>query len=415
MILTASWVVPVAGPPIPAGYVEIEANRIVGVGSACKLPAGVSGIIDLGAVALLPGLVNPHTHLELSGYAGAIPPMDFWNWIGNMLVIRAAPGQQAREQAGARDGAWQSLRAGVTCVGDISRLNGSWSVLKAIPIRKVCFVELLSLADRPPRNPEELCRAAAEIIEDDLLTVGISPHAPYTVPKDHLRAALVLAGELQRPWTIHLAETREEVAFLSGRRGVFIPPIEKLLNRHGFRSPNCTPAELIADCAQDCGPGSLAHGNYLDAGDLARLADLGHAVIYCPRSHHYFGHAPHPLHALRRAGVPVTIGTDSLASNRSLSLLDELHFIHTQVDDPPSPAELLRMATIDAARALRLDDCIGTLEPGKQADLAAFNCPAGVTDPVRHLIESPADAHAVWVRGERITFPALDAAELSPP
>lgn len=404
MIMTAAWVVPVARPPIRDGFVEIAGERIIKLGERRDLPARAMDCVDLGEAALLPGLVNPHTHLELSGYAGLLPPMDFWSWIYNMLRLRAESDQRRSEQVGVRVGAWQSLRAGVTCVGDISRGNWSWPILRNIPIRKVCFVELLSLADLPPRNPAELRRAAREIIEDELLTAGVSPHAPYTVPREHLCEAAALAEELRRPWTMHLAETREEIAFLSGQRGALPPALEKLLDKHRLRSPNCTPGKLVADCAR-C-PGSLAHGNYLETGDIALLAERGHAVIYCPRSHRYFGHSPHPWRALREAGVTVAIGTDSLASNKSLSMLDELNFIHTQVADPPRPCELLKMATLDAARALNLEDRIGTLEAGKEADLAAFACPAEVDDPVRALIEKPGTALAVWIRGHRIRFPA---------
>lgn len=402
MIIKAAWVVPVTSPPIRTGYVEIEADRIVSVGPVSGLCQKATELVDLGDAILTPGLVNPHAHLELTCYAGRLEPTGFWDWIMQLVRLRAEPGQFEREQQATRDGAWQSLRAGVTCVGDISRRNCAWSVLKTVPIRKVCFVELLTLADHPPRNPDELRAGVREVTEDDLLTVGVSPHTPYTVPADQIRAAITLADEIDRPWTLHLAETPEEVAFLRGEQGVLSPMIERLLKQCGVRAPRCSPARLLADCSRDRRPGSIAHANYVTDDEFDLLAAAGHVVVYCPRSHHFFRHTPHPFMRMRAAGITVAIGTDSLASNESLSTLDELHHVHSLVEEALSPDELLRMATLDAARAFDFDDRIGSLEPGKQADLAAFPCPHETTDPARQLIDTPVVACAVWVAGKRV-------------
>lgn len=428
MILRAACVVPVTAPPIRDGWVELAGQRIVGVGPWADR-ADTSGVHDLGDAVLLPGLVNPHTHLEQTAYADRIPPGPFWTWIARMIELRRAPGQLERERAGAHTGAWESLRAGVTCVGDISRRNLAWSVLRDIPIRKVCFVELLSLAADPPRNPQELRAAAAEVLEDELLTVGISPHAPYTVPAEHLRAALSLAEELGRPWCVHWAETQEEVAFLRGDARGLPPALRSAGAAAGIRSPGMNPIEYLESCRGAAGessegasrrvrPGALAHVNYLDDAELEPLARSGHTVIYCPRAHHYFGHTPHPFPRLRAAGVRVAIGTDGRASNWSLSMLEELRHVREHVRDAPAPAELLRLATIDAAAALRLDDRIGAIEPGRLADLAAFPyrtdpsaprqtqasgaCTTAAPDPVADLIASAPPACAVWVAGRRV-------------
>jgi cytosine/adenosine deaminase-related metal-dependent hydrolase len=402
VIIRAAWVVPVTSPPIRDGYVEIEADRIVSVGTATALPRTATEIVDLGDAILTPGLVNPHTHLELTCYAGRLEPAGFWDWIMQLVRLRAGPGQLEREQQGTRDGAWQSLRAGVTCVGDISRRNCAWSILKPVPIRKVCFVELLTLADHPPRNPDELRAGVREVVEDDLLTVGVSPHTPYTVPADQIRASIALADELGRPWTLHLAETVEEVAFLRGEEGALSPMIERLLKQCGVKAPRRSPARLLAECSHGRRPGAVAHANYVAEDEFDLLAAAGHVVVYCPRSHHFFRHTPHPFMRMRAGGVTVALGTDSLASNESLSMLDELHHVHRYVEGAPPPDELLRMATLEAARALGLDGQIGSLEPGKQADLAAFTCPGEVTDAIRQLIEAPVAAGAVWVAGKRV-------------
>jgi len=402
VILKAAWVVPVSTPPIRDGYVAVENQQITAVGPAAELPSGPADLQDLGEAALTPGLINPHTHLELTCYAGKLPPGPFWHWIAELVRLRRRPGRLERERAAAAEGAWQSLQAGVTCVGDVSRENVAWQALKRIPIRKVCFVELLTLADAPPRDPQELATAVAAVQEDDLLTVGISPHAPYTVPEGHIRAAIGLARELGRPWCTHWAETLEEVAFLNGDTKALPWLLRGLLRQCGVQSPRMSPGQYLDRCAGTDWPGLLAHGNYFGPADIDRLSRSGHRVVYCPRAHRFFGHRAHPFEQLRAAGVGVAIGTDSPASNESLSLLEELQYLRRNLPVPPTPDELLRLVTLEAARALRLDARIGSLEVGKAADLAAFPCPADQADPLTPLLDQAPRPVAVWVAGRRL-------------
>ena len=402
MILRAAWVAPVVSPPIRDGFVRVEADRITAVGAARDLPPGAD-TLDLGHCVLTPGLVNPHTHLELSCYAGRLPPGPFWEWLPGLVALRREPGQIERESAAAARGAWESLRAGVTCVGDISRRNVAWRALRSIPIRKVCFVELLSLADDPPRNAEELEAAATEVIEDALLTVGVSPHTPYSTTGEHFRAAIDLARRLDRPWTTHLAETPEELAFLSGQEDALPSPLRAAQRQCGVVCPRQSPAEFLAQRAAGAPPGALAHLNYLASErEMEALAAGGHTVLYCPRAHHFFGHGPHPWLRLLRRGVRVAIGTDSPASNWGVSMLDELRHLRAHVRGAPAADALWRMATLDAAVALRLADAIGSLEAGKQADLAAFPCGSRESTPLEALICEPRAPSTVWTRGKTV-------------
>ncbi|MCK4343055.1 MAG: amidohydrolase family protein [Phycisphaerae bacterium] len=402
MILTAAWVLPVSTAPIRKGFVQLAADRIVAVGSADALRDNDESVIDLGEAILVPGLVNPHTHLELTCYAGRIESGPFWSWLPHMIKLRRAPGQVEREQQGVLDGAWQSLRAGVTCVGDISRRNLNWQVLKMIPIRKVCFVELLTLADDPPRDPDELRAALAEVREDPLLTVGVTPHAPYSVPADQIRASILLADELQRPWCTHWAETREEREFLLGRDNILPAYVHDLLAQCDVESPRLAAIDYLEQCCEAARPGALAHFNYAEPGDAERLAAAGHVVMYCPRAHRYFGHPPHPYREMMQAGVTVAIGTDSAASNENLALLEELRFLRRHTPNPPSAETLLEMVTIHAARALGLHKQIGSLEAGKQADLVAFPCLPTTTDPMSALLDQAPTPTGVWVAGRQV-------------
>jgi cytosine/adenosine deaminase-related metal-dependent hydrolase len=453
---------PVSGPPIRDGYVQVEGDRILAVGALAELrgadpnparrsadsraPASADALADLGDCILTPGLVNAHTHLELTCYAGALEPAPFWEWIPQLVRLRAAPGQIERESQGVVDGARQSLGFGVTCVGDISRRNVHWRGLRPLPIRKVCYVELLSLADDPPRNPAELRAAVAEVEEDALLTVGVTPHAPYSVPGHEIAASIALAHELGRPWTTHWMETREECAFLRGEIESPHPFLVELLRQCRIESPRRSPLSYLEACRKPfchpegnaggaraenqsalqpsvltsspshsgteedqsrdrpaitpASPGLLAHMNYPETGDAARVAAMGLSVAYCPRAHHFFGHPPHPYRDYLDAGVNLVLGTDSAASNWSLSVLAEAQFVRRNAPNPPASDVLLELITINPARALGLGAAIGTLEPGKQADLAAFRCPADVADPVTYLVDHAPRPTKVWTAGE---------------
>lgn len=403
MMLAARWLLPISGSPIPQSYIAIEEGVIRSLGSQATLRQDQrAALLDLGDAVILPGLVNAHTHLELTAYAGELPPMDFWRWLPELVQRRRAPGRVARERDGVRAGAWQSLRSGVTCVGDISRENIGWRELKSLPLRKVCFTELITLADQPPRDPQELHAAVAAVEEDALLTAGVTPHAPYTVSGEHVRASVELAAELGRPWCTHWAETREELAFLAGDANALPRFLRDLLRQCGVRPPGCGAFAHLDHCTAGLPPGLLAHCNYATAADADVIARLGHSVAYCPRAHCYFAHSPHPLAALRAAGVNVCIATDSAASNENLSLLEELRFVRENLQDAPPPAELLKMVTLNAARALRLERTIGSLEPGKTADLVAFPCAAATRDPEAALVDSATHPLGVWVAGERL-------------
>lgn len=402
MILKAAWVVPVSSPPIRDGYVRVREDRIVACGGCGSLAAGDEEVVELGGAILTPGLVNPHTHLELTCYAGRLEAGSFWSWLAALVELRREAGAAEREQQAVVDGAWQSLRGGVTCVGDISRRNVAWRALKTISIRKVCFAELLSIADDGPRNVEELRATAAEVEEDGLLTVGVSPHAPYTVPAEQIRGALGLAEAMGRPWCVHWCETREERAFLSGRADALPAFLTERLARVGVRTSGDSPSVLLASCSRGFRPGALAHVNYVDDADIALLADGGHTAVYCPRTHAFFGHPEHPVRRLRDAGVTVAIGTDSAASSGSVSMLEEMRFL-ARLELGLSDADVLRMATLDAACALGMQSELGTLEPGKQADLAAFRAAGAQRDaPYAGLLSSAVEVEGVWVAGQRV-------------
>jgi len=401
MILTARWVVPMDRLPIKDGSVRIDGGRVVRIGPRQDLQGGP--IEDLGDVVLLPGFINAHAHLELSGYAGRLKPSSLWLWLARLVKLRRGVDPRD-ERASAARAAAESLRAGVTCIADVSRRGDAWTSLADVPIRKVCFAELISIAADPPRDPDELAHAVEAVACDDRLTVGVSPHAPYTVRADHFTAAVAWARGCGLPITTHWAETREECRWVARGGGMLGALIRGLGGGAAIRSPRCDPIEYAERLGLLSAGALLAHVNYITDGGLEQLRRGSASVVYCPRSHRFFGHRHHRWRDMLDAGVNVCVGTDSAASlpaGATPSVLDELRFLHRAHADVPAET-LVAMATVRPARALGLDRELGSLGPGKQADLVAMPLTdRSVNDPLADILASDTNPIGVWVAGER--------------
>jgi cytosine/adenosine deaminase-related metal-dependent hydrolase len=388
---TARWVFPVAGPPLPHGTLSVEGERIVAVE-----PAGVvRPTHDLGQVALLPGLVNAHTHLDLSALRGQVPPTpDLPAWLRQVVVQR---GQMAphTEAESVTAGLAECLRFGTTLLGDISGTGASWAALTNAPVRAVVFREWLGLtADR--------ARVAQDQADEWLTThaptatcrAGLSPHAPYSVRADSFNAAAARARTHATHLAVHWAESAAEGELLTAHAG----PFGAFLQQLGVYDPTGLAAswpDVLARCA--AAPTLFVHANYA-ATDWPMPP--GASVVVCPRTHRAFDHPRHPFAELRANGVTVALGTDSLASNPDLNLWAEVRCLaHTRPD--VAPAELLRMATLSGAEALGWADQTGSLAPGKSADAVTISLSATeVADPHEWLLTSAACVAATLFRGQ---------------
>lgn len=403
-IYRARWLIPVEGAPVEDGVLAVEAGRIVAVDKAAALRAH-GPVNDLGDCLLLPGFINAHTHLELSCYRDRLPPGPFWDWIEGLIRLRRLPDTPARERAAVTAGAAESLACGVTCVGDISRQGLHVERLRRSPIRKVCYVELMSGALQPPNDIASLAdrfEALSEYADPDRLRISVSPHAPYSVTPSDLRAVAEFARHKDVGVTMHVAETPEEIEWLARGGG----RVELFLSRYGFPTANVPPGASAIDRLAASGllaeAPLLAHVNYIDDASLTRLATSNAAVVWCPRAHAFFGHAGHRWRDLLAAGVNVCVGTDSLASNRTLSILDELRFVRRHYPEA-DPNVILEMGTVRGANALRLDDQIGSLQPGKWADFVRVPwIAAGAADPVKNLLDGDRTVGGTWVAGQRV-------------
>jgi cytosine/adenosine deaminase-related metal-dependent hydrolase len=383
-VLTARWIFPVAQPPIQHGTITIQAGKIIAVHSAGSRSAD----IDFGNAAIIPGLVNTHTHLDLSGLRGKVPPSsDFTGWLKQIIAHRRAQTPE-QIQHDIRAGLDEALAYGTTLIGDITAGGASWLALSEAPSWSVCFHELIGLSRG--RADEQLSS-----IRDWLSTRptlehcrgGLTPHAPYSVHRS------IFSGitNLPHPIAIHLAESPAEIELLEKHEGPFVAFLSEL----GIWNPDCLSADYANMVRHYAAPTLLVHANYMSTS----LAIPENATIaYCPRTHLAFGHESHPFREWMRAGVRVVLATDSLASNPDLDVFTEAQFVFERYPDVP-PESILRMVTLSGAEALGFESVTGSLSPGKSADLVVMPLPDQEAEPFELLFKAPRNARKTMWRG----------------
>jgi cytosine/adenosine deaminase-related metal-dependent hydrolase len=361
---TARVVFPVSAPPLAGGTVTVRGGRIEAVE-----PRGVRTVdVDLGNVALIPGLVNAHTHLDLSGARGHVPPTDadrFTDWLRGVIAFRRGltPDQV---QADIRAGLAEALRFGATLLGDIAADGASWDAVAAAPVRAVVFRELIGLSQI--RAGSALTAASAWVdATPDLPTCrkGLSPHAPYSVNR-------TLFASVRSVSTVvtHLAESPGEVELLRSHSGPFVGFLRAV---GAWDADGIGRLDEVLHRSRWLHRCLFAHANYLPV-EYAELIPISHSVVWCPRTHAAFGHPRHPVADFLARGVRVCLGTDSLASNPDLDILAEARFARSRRPDLSGEA-LLKMVTLAGAEALGWADEAGSLETGKSADAVAVPMP----------------------------------------
>ena len=383
----ADWVLPIVAPPVRRGRVDVCGGRIAAVGPAAGAAAAPGPVVDLGRTAILPALVNAHTHLELSGLRGAAPPAaSMPRWVDNLIERRAAAGPPA--PAAIRRAVAEARASGTGVLGDVGNTVAAAPVLARAGMPARVFREVLAF-------PADGASAAVDAAAADLravegmagIRVGLAAHAPYSVGPAAFAALDAAARERFRgPRSIHLAESPEEVDFLRGGGG----PWRDLLERLGrgdpaWTAPGCGPVEYL-DRLGWLRDGLVAvHGVQLTDSELRRLAERGVYLVTCPRSNAWTGVGHPPIERFLRAGVRLAVGTDSLASAPDLNLFSELALMRRLA--PSAPARrLLACATLRGAEALGFDDEFGAVAPGRRADLIGVRIPAGVDDVEEYLL-----------------------------
>lgn len=391
-IVRARYVYPVSAEPIADGGVAVEGERIAAVGAAVDLLARYpnAALVDLGETAIFPAAVNAHTHLELTSLVGVVPSQPFVDWILALVAARRSLTYDDFTHA-AGEGARLLVKSGTAAVGEISTAGASVEPVIASGLRGVVYYELLN--GDPARAPELFERGKRQIAEwrerypGASVRFGLSLHTPYTVSAALFRLAGEWCVAEGVPLCIHAAESPAETQWLLDHTG---PVAETMYARLGVPT-DLEPAPGVSPIAYLDGLGIfaahplLAHGVQVDAEDLRRLARGRIPVAHCPRSNTYLHCGRMPYGAYRAAGVPLALGTDSLASSHSLSVWDELVVawtLHPANGDMLKPSDLLRLATLDGAAALGCAEELGSLDAGKRAELACASL-AGLDDGER--------------------------------
>ena len=436
LALTARWVLPIAQPPIEDGLVLLRGSKIAAVGKRREmlshLPPKVAPL-DFGETVIWPALVNCHVHLELSDCPSPFPAElgSLGSWIQKVIEHRQARGGYRPE---ALTKGWEEcLRFGVTAVGDIAQpgtspkdyhlnirpaegtrtsdcslepplqtvhgksvqkpYNGSHLFEEVIrraqaapmpspdsaspntmPAKGVVFLEIIApLQEKAAQAFEQIERFLKQPFPEDL-SPGLAPHAPYTVAPTILEKIIEQAAQHELPIAFHLAESREELQLLREGQG----PFRELLESRGLWREGIfggrKPIDYLGRLAK-APRGLIVHGNYLADEDLDFLAHHQHlSLVFCPRTHTHFSHEPYPLEKALERNIRVVLGTDSRASCPDLNLMEDLREVGRSFPTIP-PFKILRMATLDAAVALGWERRLGSLEPGKDADLAIYPLP----------------------------------------
>jgi cytosine/adenosine deaminase-related metal-dependent hydrolase len=380
MILRARAVLPISAPPIANGAVVISGTRIVAVGGWSKGMRGSSSqVTDLGEVLLMPGLINAHCHLDYTHMAGQFePPKVFSDWLKDITSTKAG-WSLADYTESWRAGAEMLLRTGTTTVADIEAVPQLLpEVWNATPLRVISFLELIGITNRrPPGTVLQEALEKMDSVHHERCRVALSPHAPYSTVPELLKLSARAARRKKTLLCTHVAESSLEFEMFTRGRGAMYD----WLQRSGRDMSDCglgSPVRHLQRCGLMSGRLLVAHANYLASGDAALLAEHGVCVVHCPRSHAYFRHRQFQARRLIGEGVNVCLGTDSLATvhkargkNLELNMFKEMQAL-AEREPWLSPRRIVRMATVNGARALGVAGRLGELMAGAQADLIAL-------------------------------------------
>jgi cytosine/adenosine deaminase-related metal-dependent hydrolase len=394
IVYRAAWILPICSTPIRDGWLAVDGGRVHACGAGAA-PAGTQ--TDLGRVAILPGLVNAHTHLELSWMRGRVPRGGdgMVGWVRRMLGIRRAAGQD--DPAAIAAGVAEARAAGTALVGDVTNTLAAVPALKAAGLAAVFFYELIgfNVADSW-RMASEAMEAVAKL-ETDRVRGTIAPHAPYSVSPELFRDIAREVDMRKTVSSVHAGESREEMTFLRDGKG---PWREMLLQFNSWnpkwRPPDCGPIEYLDRLGVLTGRLLVVHAVQLGASELKRVADVDATIVTCPRSNVWIGVGEPPIQRFYASGARVAIGTDSLASVGDLNLFSELASIRSIAPHVPA-ARLLESATRAGAEALAFGGDLGVLAPGARAEAIAVSVPDGVTDVEEYLVGGVQPTQIRWL------------------
>jgi 5-methylthioadenosine/S-adenosylhomocysteine deaminase len=391
-VLLADYVLPITSPPIEKGAVVVEGRKIKFVGKASEIKIPGAQRKDFGRSVLMPGFVNAHSHLELTFMRNklSLTENNFLTWLLTLTQIRKQFSEEEIELS-ALLGAIEGIKAGVTCFADVGNIAAaSFKALKKLNLRGVVYQEtnfspLNSSASADFERLQEKFLTLKQN-ETELVRAGMSPHAPYTVSRKLFEKIAQYAIDEKVPIMIHAAESRDEISFLLKGEGVFAE-----IYKRGSYEWN-PPRKRVILYLQETGildaRPLLAHCVHLTDEEIACIFEKKCKVAHCPRSNARFGHGIAPLEKFLDTEVPCGIGTDSVISSGNSSILQEgavallLSRLYQERKRFIKPEEIIKLSTIGGAYALGLEDEIGSLEAGKQADIIAISLDSIYQQPV---------------------------------
>jgi len=387
------------GAPIENGAVAVSKHRIVDVGRFDDVRARNAGnAIDLGEQVLLPGLINAHCHLDYTCLRGRISPQkSFTEWIRGINAEKAtlAPKDYV---ASINEGFGEARRFGTTTIANLTAFPELISQSRPA-VRTIWFAELIDV--RMPEHAIELVDSTIEAL-NQTGNWGLAPHALFTASRDLFQRCEEIAQSDNVLLTTHLAESREEMEMFRHASG----PLYEFIKSIGRPMDDCgkkTPLELFLTASGNRALPAwiVAHLNELTRSDFELLerSNSKFHVVHCPRSHNYFGHSPFAFDRLRSFGFNICLGTDSLASNESLSLFAEMRAFQKEFPSA-SAEEIFQMVTVNPARALRYENALGQIRPGFGADLIAVPCSTS-TDIFEQIFAFDAPVSWSMVNGNR--------------
>lgn len=408
-IFRAAWIVPIERAPIRDGWVAVDHGRVVALGKKWTgIREGATGataareVTDLGSVAVMPGLVNAHTHLELSWLRGQLPTGGtFPDWIRS-VVMRRRQGPVGGD-AGVRSAVSQAIdecrRSGTLLIGDIANTMMTVGPLSTSPLHAVIFRELIGFrSGNAAALADEAVQQVAAQPQASNVRLTLAAHAPYSVSPLLFRAIKsALARDPFAPSSVHLGESVEEVTFLKDGSGPWRSVLDELDAWDPvWVAPACDPVEYLDRMGFLDDRLLCVHGVHLDGAALQRLARRSATIVTCPRGNRLTGAGCPPIAAFYAAGLRVAVGTDSLASVPDLNVFSELAELRRVAPEIPA-ARLLESATWNGARALGWDTEFGTIEPGRRAAIISVTVPNGTADVEEYLVGGIQPEQIRWI------------------
>lgn len=373
----ARWVLPIASSAIADGAIVVQGDTLQYVGASANAIA--DSHVHLGNCVLMPGLVNAHTHLELTALRGFLEGLDFREWLRILTEARRTVLDADALMDSSTIGIHEGLLAGITTFADCTESGVPIEAMRRAGVRGIGYIEVFG--PDPAVRDASMTGLQASVnrsraLDTALVQTGVSPHAPYTVSAPLFRAVAGWARTENLPLAVHVSEGSAEVALIRDGAG----PFAERLRARGITISGTgkSPVELLADTGILDTQALLIHGVQMDEHDARLTADHSATIVHCPISNAKLGHGITPLDFFLDAGIATGLGTDSVASNDRMDILSEarqaslFQGIRKLKPDALSADDALALATLGGARSLRLDSKIGTLEAGKQADVAVF-------------------------------------------